>query len=301
MYNCIINKGGNLNTVMAAYDRYRDGVIMVSAFGYTAAIKEAVRDIKKKCNITLRYCRFTEEGKALTASVSHMQDSEYSHIVLYKKDQTYVKDGKERIKLFVFTELDETEAWPDLHEMISTNTYPQKLLDVLYDKLYRMSPVPILPSWTSYLLRKFIVENDFREASTCCSEGIKRLFCGILDVAIQDLVSRLQTGLQDKVISIGDGTTSPFMQQVEGIDAYLSEFSEVLTKKIQQSFKPMHIPQEEKVCEDLSVVYDYMKYNDKITLYPAQTAVAQAVTNAFNEGKRACFVVSEMGSGIESI
>lgn len=298
MYNATINKGASLNVVMAAYDRQYDGVIMMSAFGYTTAVKAAARDIKKKCDITLCYTRFTEQGKALTSTVSHMQDSEYSHIVLYKKDQTYVKDGKERIKLFTFTELEDNETWDDLYTMTINNSYPQRLLDIVYDKLYKMCPVPILPSWTAYLLRYFINESFFRSASTIYVSGIKSIFCGILDVAVEDIVLRLQTGLQNGTITMGEGLTSPFMKDVEGIDAYLSEFSEVLTKKIQTSFRPMFIPQEEPYCEDLSVVYDYMKYNDKISLYPAQTAVAQAITNAFNAGKRACFVVAECGSGI---
>lgn len=301
MYSISVNKGASLNVVMAAYDRRYDGVIMVSAFGYTPAVKAAARDIKKKCNILLCYINFSEQGKALTSTVSHMQDSEYSHIVMYKKDQAYVKDGKERIKLFAFAELEEKESWADLYDMVSRDSFPQKLLDIIYDKLYKMCPVPILQEWTPYLLRYFINEGYLRAASTCCSQGIKQVFCGILDVAVEDIVSRLQTGLQNGLITMGNGLTSPFMKDVEGIDAYLSEFSEALTKKIQTSFKPMFTPQEEPYCEDLSVVYDYMKYNDHISLYPAQTAVAQAVTNAFNEGKRACFIVAEMGSGKTSM
>lgn len=298
MYDCSVNRGAYLNTVMAAYDRYYDGVIMVSAFGSTTAVKAAARDIKKKCNIMLCYCMFTEQGKALSSTVSHMQDSDYSHIVMYKTDQTYVSNGKERIKLFLFVQLEKDEVWLDLAEMANRNMYPQKLLDILYDKLYKMCPAPILPSWTEYLIKYFINESYLRTASTCCSTGINQIFCGILDVSVEDIINRLKTGLQQGIITIGDnGSTSHFMKNVEGIDAYLSEFSEVLTKKIQTSFKPMYIPNEEPICEDLSVTYDYIKYNDKITLYPAQTAVAQAVTNAFNEGKRACFIVSEMGSG----
>lgn len=301
MYSASINKGASLEVVMAAYDRYGEGIIMISGFGYTQAVKEAQRNIKKKCDIMLCYIRFVELGKALTANVSHMQDSEYSHIVLYKKDQNYVKDGKERIKLFAFAELEQDESWSDLYDMVLNDKFPQKLLDIVYDKLYKMCPVPILPAWIPYLLKFFINEGYFKAASTCCCTGIKPVFCGILDVAVEDIVNRLQVGLQNERISIGNGTTSSFMKNVEGIDSYLSEFSEVLTKKIQTSFRPMFIPKQEQLCEDLSVVYDYMKYNDHISLYPAQTAVAQAVTNAFNEGKRACFVIAECGSGKTSL
>lgn len=298
MISCSINKNISLDVVSCAYSTYEAGIIMISGFATVHGVKAAARELKKKCDITLHYRRFVEQGKDFTVNTSHMQDSEYSHIMIFKKDQTYVSEGKEKIRLFIFAEHEQDEKWSDLFSMVCNDTYPQKLLDLVYDKLYKMCPVPILPDWTPYLLRYFINENYIREAATVATEGIKPMFCAVIDIAIQDIVNRLQTGLENGLISIGDGATSPFMKDVEGVDAYLTEFSEVLSTKIQNSFTPFFIPEQQPYDEDLSIVYDYIKHNDKISLYPAQMAVAQAITNAFNNGKRACFVIAECGSGI---
>lgn len=298
MYQASINKGPCLNVVMSAYDRYHgDGIIMLSGFGYATAVKTIVRDIKKKCEISMHYVRYNEAGKALTAITSHMTDSDYTHIVLYKKDQTYNRNGEERLKLFIFVNIPDESKWKELYQIYHDEDCPEALTNAVYDKLYKMCPVPILKEWTPFLIRYFINESFMYEANSINSDGIPKFFCGVIDVSVNDIIDRIKFGLQENYITINGGATSAFMNDVEGIDAYLSEFSEVLTRKIQKSFVPMFIPGKDPYCKDLQIVYDYMKCNDKISLYPAQTAVAQAVTNAFNNGKRCCFIIAECGSG----
>ena len=295
LFTANINNGVNINVVQGAYDSYREGFVYMSGFGYTSVIKQAVRDTKKKFNIKLNYRTFSEVPQTVKALVTHVPESEYSHIILYKKDLVYAGGGKERLKLFIFLNKEDSDTWEDLYSAVR-NECPEKLVTAVYDKLYNMCAVPILRDWTPYLLRYFVTEGFLRELATSYSEGMPHLFCAVLDIATEDIVTRLEFGLRNNLITVGDnGQTSDFMKDVKGIDAYLSQYSEVLTKKIQQSFVPMFIPQQNAYCEDLSVVYDWMKYNDDISLYPAQTDVAQAITNVFNEGKKCCFVAAEMG------
>lgn len=301
LFTANINNGVNINVVQGAYDSYREGFVYMSGFGYTSVIKQAVRDIKKKFNIKLNYRTFSEVPQTVKALVTHVPESEYSHIILYKKDLVYAGGGKERLKLFIFLNKEDNDTWEDIYSVVR-NECPEKLVTAVYDKLYNMCAVPILRDWTPYLLRYFVTEGFLRELATSYSEGMPRLFCAVLDIATEDIVTRLEFGLRNNLITVGNNSqTSDFMKDVKGIDAYLSQYSEVLTKKIQQSFVPMFIPQQNAYCEDLSVVYDWMKYNDDISLYPAQTDVAQAITNVFNEGKKCCFVAAEMGSGKTSL
>lgn len=296
LYTANVNNGVNINVVQGAYDSYKEGLVYMSGFGTSNVVKQVVRDTKKKCDIKMAYRRFTEAANTLSSVVNHVPESEYSHIILYKKDQIYSGGGKERLKLFIFIQREENDGFSDLYSSVR-NTCPEKLITAVYDKLYKMCAVPILKDWMPYLLSYFVNEGFLREITTISSEGMQPIFCGVLDIAIEDIVTRLEFGLQNGNITIGQGGTSDFMKDVKGIDAYLSQYSEVLTKKIQRSFVPMFIPQQDSYCDDLSVVYDWMKYNDHISLYPAQTDVAQAITNVFAEGKKCCFVAAECGAG----
>ena len=85
-----------------------------------------------------------------------MPESEYSHLFAYKKDMAYEEDGKEKIKLFMFMHPESSTEWQDLYSMSREEKFPQQLIDTLFDKLYKMSPAPILKEWIPYLLRSFI-------------------------------------------------------------------------------------------------------------------------------------------------
>lgn len=304
LYSAEINGGPTLNVVQSVYEPYYEGFIMLSAFGYSSAVKTAARDIKKKSRIKMNYTFYDCAAKSLEASVSHVPDSEYAHIVIWKKDTIYSENGEDNLKLFVFVEKkdEDKNTWDNLRWITDTSQYPKDLVDAVYDKLYANCPFPILKEWTPYLIHYLISNHYMRQATTKSSDGINDLFCCVIDISIATFISRLKFALSVNEIKIGDNSrTSDFMASVEGIDAYLLEYSEVLTKKIQNSFRPMYIPQQDHVSEDLTVMYDYVKCNDKISLYPAQTAVAQAVTNAFNNGKKCCFITADCGSGKTTI
>lgn len=300
LYTAEINGGQTLNVVQSAYESYYEGFIMMSAFGYSTAVKTAARDIKKKSRIKMNYSVFDCAPKSLEVSVSHVPESEYSHIVIWKKDTTYVENNDECLKLFVFVKkkTEDQKIWDNLRFITDLSQYPKDLVDAVYDKLYANCPFPVLKEWTPYIINYLISNHYLRQATTKYSDGVPDMFCCVIDISIATFISHLEFALSVADITIGNnGKTSDFMATVEGIDAYLLEYSEVLTKKIQNSFRPMYIPQQDPVTEDLDIMYDYIKCNDKISLYPAQTAVAQAITNAFNSGKKACFVTADCGAG----
>lgn len=302
LYSGNVNRGVNLHVNLGAYDTNGEGLIFMSAFGYTGAIKTAAKDLKNKSSVSINWRGFVVQSKTMEVFSCHMPESEYSHLLTYKKDCTYVKDSKERIKLFAFIQSDECTCWDDIYQMSNSGKYPDALVNVVFDKLYKMSPTPILRDWVPFLMNNFINSGDFKEVTTIKSENEVSFRCYALDVSIEDIVHRIQRGLRSERITIGGvNTASPFMQEVQGIDAYLNEYSEVLTKKIQDSFTPMFVPGVDKYDIDLQSVVDYMYDKDHIKLYPAQKDVAQAVTNAYNTGKKCVLIAGECGVGKTSL
>jgi len=300
LYSGSVNRGSRLNVNLGAYDRGGEGVVFMSAFGYTGAIKLASKELKKKCNVSINWNSFVMQPKTLEVFSSHMSESEYSHLIAYKKDCTYVSDSKERIKFFAFIQDKECSEWNDIYAMSNTGEYPEKLTSVIFDKLYKMSPAPILRDWIPYLMTNFINGGDLREITTIASDNETPFKCFVLDISVEDVVHRIQRGLRSNRINIGGiNETSVFMQEVQGIDAYLNEFSDVLTRKIQNSFTPMFVPGTDKYDIDLESVADYMYDHDHIKLYPAQKDIAQAVTNSFSLGNKCSFIIGECGSGID--
>ena len=306
LYSGSINRGPTLNVNLGVYDRNGEGLVFMSAFGYSGAIKNAAKDLKKKCPASMNWTGFTVQPRTMEVFTTRLPESEYSHLITYKKDCTYTHDGKEHIKFFVFLQLTDeerdSEAWtPDIYSMSNSGEYPQRFIDAVFDKLYKMSPAPILKDWIPFIMTNFINSGELRELTVIKSENEKTMKCYLFDASVEDIVMRIQRGLRSNRITIGDnGLTSPFMSEVEGIDAYLNEFSEVLTKKIQDSFTPMFVPGTDKYDIDLESVTDYMKCNDGISLYPAQKDVAQTISNTFNK-KKCAFIVGECGVGKTSL
>lgn len=302
LYSAEVNGGQSLNVVQSAYETYYEGFIMMSAFGYTNAVKDAARSIKKKSRIRMDYVVYDCAAKTLDVSVSHVPESEYSHIVIWKKDTIYSENGEDNLKLFIFVKKTDSGVWDNLRFITDTSQYPPSFVTAVYDKLYANCPFPILKEWVPFLIRYLISNNYMRQVSTKNSNGVDEIVCFVIDISIANFIDRLKFALEVGSLTIGNnGKTSEFMSSVEGIDAYLLEYSKVLTKKIQTNFRPVYVPQQDPISEDLAIMYDYIKCNDKISLYPAQTAVAQAVTNAFNNGKKCCFITADCGSGKTTI
>lgn len=298
LYNVSVNNGVYMYSNLSAYGQRGDGLIFVSAFGNSTVIQQAVRDLQnKKCNVRLHWSYYQTDEKSIEVISSKLQDSDYSHLLVYRKDEQYRSwEGAECLRLHAFLELPTDVEFGDVYNMARKQTYPTELVDIIYDKLLKFSPIPVIKEWVPYIISSSITSDNFKEASIYNSDDKKNFRCYYLDIPIIDLQRMLQTALRSGTIDIDNSYTSDFMREVQGIDAYLQEFTVELTQKIQSSFVPRFIPGEDKYSVDLQALSDYMNYSDDISLYPAQKDVAQSISNTFDHSKCA-LVTAEMGSG----
>lgn len=271
-----------------AYDRHREGFIMASIFGFKTEIKTAQKELKKKSRIHMNYSSYEVDPKSIVVETATVPESDYSHMIVYRKDVIEEWNTGPHLTFFTFQILDQSEPW-DFYDKV----FPQSFKDIMYDKLYNLSPAPILKEWTDYLISYFIDSGYTQEATTMLSDNNKRFRVTVTNISLDNLIFRIRDGLSHGLISL-PGETSEFMSEIKGIDAYLHNFTDTLTKKIQESFRPLFIPQQDIYSEDLKIIADYMKWSDGISLYPAQKDIAQAVSNALDT-KKCCFIVGEMG------
>ena len=304
LYSGGVNNATQFEVNLACYHTGYSGpgLVFLSAFGLSSLITNVTRSLKKKCVLRVNWNSFTMYPKTFEVLTSKMPESEYTHMIIYRKDEIYCNEGKDTIRFFAFIPLEQEDpVYDSLYEMANSGNYPQALIDTMYDKLYKMSPAPVIKEWMPFLLDAFINTGEIQILRTIRSKQEKPLKCIMFDVSVEDLVYRISRGLRNGAITIGGANeVSPFMSEVQGIDAYLNEYSELLTAKIQKSFVPRFIPGQDQYNTDLKAMIDYTKYSDHIELYPAQTDVAQAVSNALDHNKVA-WIISEMGSGKTTI
>lgn len=293
-----INNGSYMHMNLGAYDCINEGFIMLSAFDYTTAVKAAARDINKKNNIAIANKSFLLESKAYEVFTSRQEDSDYSHIIAYKKDAVAPDiTGRERIVAFIFLQRKE-----DLQETIQDmacnhDPYPEDLQDAVFAKLNKLSPVPILREWIPYLMDGMIENGNLYSAKTYANDTNRHFYCFVLRTYTDELINRISTGLKNQEISIkGTHEVSQTMQELEGIDAYLNTFSGTLTDKIQKKFKPRFMPQHDDYSQTLKDVSDYMSCRGNLNLYHAQQDVIQATALTW-KNKKSAFIIGEQGIG----
>lgn len=296
--NLNIADGRRLSVNMSATDAYGEGIVFLSAFGYTPNVKAAEKDINKKSNVSFDGRYFTSEPDAYNVYTSKIPNSEYSHIVISKKDKI-IKDerGRETISAFIF--IDDINFYALTTDDLSAGmSIPQIMSDAVYEKLYKLSPAPILKEWIPYLIQSFSTANRLRTMSTYSQDEDKhKLSVYHLHVDVDMLINQISAGLRAGSITInGNVYTSTTMRDIAGIDGYLNNFSDILASKIRNAFRPHFIPSQDKYEPLLNDVCDYAAYHGHIALYNAQRAVVQATSNALNK-KHAAFIVGEMGTG----
>ena len=304
LYNVSVNDGVFMYGNLCAYGSDNDGLMFVSAFGNSTVVQQAVRDLQtRKCTVRVHWSYYVVEAKSMEVISAKMQDSDYSHILMYKKDGQYGDldrdwNGVECLRFYSYLEIPEGVNFGDIYNMARLKEYPQELVDSAYDKLLKLSPIPVIKEWVPYILSNATMSEHFKEANIYNSNDRQNFKCYYLDIPIIDLQRMLQSALRNKAIEIDGAETSDFMREIQGLDAYLSEFTVELTNKIQSSFVPRFIPGEDQYSIDLKSLSEYMNYSDDISLYPAQKDVAQAVSNTLDNNKCA-LVIAEMGSGID--
>jgi superfamily II DNA or RNA helicase len=276
---------------------YEEGFIYASCFGYTTATKNFLKEINKKNNIYVNGRYHVTEPKGYEIFSSAVPDSDYSHTIVYKKDKTY-KDSQDQeyMRAIVFLETD--EEMPSISSLSEDGSdYPQPLIDAVFDKFCKLSSVPMLKEWVPYVMRELIANGKMHKANTYSTHPTRHLNCYVINVAFTYLINTISDALSRKVLNVnGTNEASETMKAIDGLDAYLNTFTDVLATRIQESFSPRFDPATDKCSETLQDFSDYADYMGDIKLYPAQRSVIQATSNALDHEK-STFIIGECGAG----
>ena len=292
-----VNNGASLTVNIGAWDNRNEGFVYMSAFGYTEATKKTVREMNRKNNMYFCGRYFTTEPKAYEIISGKLGDSEYSHTVAYKKDRVYKDEhGREYLKGFIFL-APEVKIEKSLFTMREERLFPEVIRNAVYDKLYKLSPTPILEEWTDFIIMGLLNMGAIRECDIYTNTDTRSFKAYVLNLGVEDLTKLITDGLRNHEISIdGSNEASETIEAITGIDSYLNTFSEVLTERIQGSFQPRFVPGIDTYSQTLRDFADYASYRGGIDLYEAQKSVIQATSNSLDEN-RSSFIIGEMGCG----
>ena len=297
-------KMGGSSYLMAnrAVTDYSLGFIYASCFGYTTEIKNFAKELnRKQCKIEVNGYEYQLQKNCYETLVSSVPDSDYSHLIVYRKDREFENEGgTEDIEAFLFIEK-EAVALPGCRDMERMGEYPQEFLDGVYDKLEKLSPVMVLREWMPGLVGRLIRGGMLHSGSVDeASSSATKMSTYVMQIPVPQLRNIISDALRRGEISInGSNAASETMSAIDGIDAYLETFNDVLTSNIKESFTARFTPGEDEESEALENLCDWQSYMGQLTPYPAQRAVVQATSNALDE-KKCAFIIAEMGSGQEN-
>lgn len=296
--SCSINNGSSLEANLVAYD-LRGGIVFISAFGYSTAIKAAEKAIKKK-NTTfyVNYRNFGSEGDVYNVYTSKIAGSDFSHIIIMRKNiSDPLNPNDDGILLYLF--LDNVESMKNfkIYRNIHNNL-PKEFLDELGRKLYDSTSIPIIEEWIPFIAEEMIKRGHLYEVEYY---GLDRAVHDLHIVALRTtnptLVNIISYGLKENLITInGNKTVSPFMSEMSGLDSYIGKHSEIFSNKIQEAFLPRFIPGKTEYSEAVNDYTDYVEYNSHLKFFDAQKAVIQSVNDALKNQKSA-FIIGECGTG----
>lgn len=295
-----VANGRALSANLSVTDSYGEGMVFVSAFGYTSNVDQAKADVKKKVQVSVGGHYYRTDSDAYDVFTSKVANTEYSHIIITKKDKAY-KDEYQRDMISFFAFIDDLEVNQlEVADLSSMRTaFPQKLVDIVYDKLYKMSPAPILKDWIPFIIRSCANTGRFRELEDRYVQDTDKhqLSAYVMRTDVNYIIDQISSGLRSGAIAINGATrTSYDMQHMSGIDAYLNTFSDILAQRIQGAFVPRFTPGQDAYSKVLDDLADYAEYHGHLKLYDAQKSVIQATSNALDH-KKAAFIIGECGSG----
>ena len=295
----------SLHANIVAYDRVsrQIGIPFFSAFGYSSNMEGVCAELAKKntiLNLGMRYYGNLDNRK-YEIITSHVPNSDYVNIIAFIKDSIEKRNsGEEIITGFIFRQPDKSEHFKatDFEEHLEDESLPEGLIDGFYDKLYKLSPVPVIKEWSYYLLKEMYSKRMFFALETYCSdESIKfQAFC--FRAKVERLKELISIGLKEGHIRVSShkNRTSVTMQEMSGLDSYLNTFKDVLAKRIQGSFVPRFIPHKDKYSYILNDLTDYGSYMGHLDLYDAQKSVVQSISNALDK-KKIAYICGEQGVG----
>ena len=274
---------GNLNSVMSdkiIYDSNSHELLFVSLIGYTSIIDASLATLSG--GITGCYSSAIGSIRTLRSGyeveVRKQNDSDYVHAIAYAKD--------------VVNQTEEGE------EIFATLFCPNQIVvnSMLFDKLTKLSSVPVLMDWIPYIKTEMIVQRQMIPLTIIGVDENDSIEAFRISTTKNKLKGIIQKGLRDGEINIrGINTSSPLLSEIKGLNDYLSCFGELLAEKIQNSFRPKFIPGDDPYDEFTNNVDDSV-FSSNIEMYEAQKSVIQAAVNNLKVND-STFVIGEMGSG----
>ena len=280
---------GVVYATQLTYDLYTNDLIYMSVVGYKTII-DKINDvlIKSREAVGIRargtYCS-KGRNTQYTMDTRKNENSDLVHANIYIKDYHKMGANTEEFTLYMYVyENDPFKI--------------DKLKDLLYDKLYKYSSVPIIPEWKEYIYNSLQEERCLRNATTLLMQGQREVEVTKYVGNQEQLKRIISDGLSNRNISInGSNDPSVLLEDIHGLNDYLSIFGSLLADKIQKKFRPKFIPGEDEYTRYLNNIDDYIHHKG-IELYEAQLATIQSSVNNFNINKYG-IIVGEMGCGSE--
>ena len=293
-----IANGSSIDANIIALDSSANELIYLSAFGYDSHTKFATKNINKKNTVYIEgRGSYQTESKAYNVLKSKDPNSDYYHVIAFKKDKVVDSTNDKILFAYLYLPINENEydKW-DIDN--DEKEIPEIILNTLYDKLNKQTPVPLLKEWMPYILRKLTW--NFSSTNIYKDDNIKFQVLK-LRVPFLTLFNIVSEGLSDGELTIDNCNSSSEMmrEDVTGLDSYLNSFSEILANKIQESFKPKFIPKIDTYSEQLLDFKDYASYKG-LNMYDAQLAVSQATANHLKNSEVG-FIIGEMGQNRPSL
>ena len=279
--------GGPLYATQFSYDIYTNELIYVSFVGYKTAVdkvNEAI--IKSRDTVNLR-CKSAyavkNRGAQYIMDTYKNSDSDLVHATIFKKDYSRMDSDAEEFTLYMYVKEDDIDK---------TN----RLKELLYDKLYKYSSVPLLEEWIDYIYNKITDDRLLREMRTLLCETTPEVQIFKYVGNQESLKTIIQEGLKSQAISIkGNNDPSILLDGVHGLNDYLSIFGSMLAEKIQNKFKPKFIPGTDEYSKYMNNIDDFIHHKG-VEMYEAQMATVQSVANNWKVNHHS-FIVGEMGTG----
>lgn len=185
----------------------------------------------------------------------------------------------------------------DMYKIFLFFNSEEHFYDVLYDKLYKYTPIPLLKEWIptiAQVLTRLGYLNTM--SSFYANEDDIKIRGSRLIIKKSILINIVTRLVSERQLSInGTSEKSEVIDIVDGLDSYLNIFGDILAERIQNSFTPKFNPEKDSLSDYVNN-YDDSCYHNGIDLYNAQKAAMEACVR--NLDKNNCtFIIGEMGVG----
>lgn len=270
------------DTIVVDNTQQQSFLVFASIVGYTTVINNIAKEINKQNNIYMEGCGYCRsESRSYTVEKKKESSSDFMHAVIYHKDAIKNENNDEVLYSYIFCKND--------NEKMSR----------VFDKLYKHTAIPVLQEWMPYIISQLTSRNLLKSLTVRydnTDKNPKPFDCYMLRLPKSVLRQIITEGLSSMTINInGINESSVTMSNITGLDSYLTNFGDILARRIQESFIPKFIPGESEYDSKVDD-YDDACYDAGIEIFDAQKAVIQASVNNLNKND-ITFVIGEMGSG----